>query len=267
MHFYRHAHDWEIKGSRIPMFVVYNCRTNRIIRATDNRLVIGLKVTNLDNSKMLLNFYEKSSIIINLNEIYWDKIVMCTTCTFCHKRHVEMLCCDCGPEAAEWISECLKDKDACLAFHMYNKFKENVPVWKIFRELRSAHRDEKFYNIELDESNFEYIKQCSNPVSHYKLMPRPYQQWIPYMLWNKDQTVPNIMFETSPLQDSTEWDLIMIGNTVLKNINPYPKLISNIDWRNISIEMLTAKLKLFPLHCNVLIPGTIEVGDKIFVKK
>lgn len=38
----------------------------------------------------------------------------------------------------------------------------------------------------------------------------------------------------------------------------------NIDWQNMPVDMMT---QMMPLHCELFLPGKIEVGDSVYVKK
>lgn len=84
------------------MFAAYDCKTNRIIRYSDNFNVRFLSVTRLINDKMQIAFCKTSTIEIELNKIP-SNTVRCTT-WWPHKYNVVITCFDCGQEAAEWIS-------------------------------------------------------------------------------------------------------------------------------------------------------------------
>ncbi|XP_032689264.1 uncharacterized protein LOC116852743 [Odontomachus brunneus] len=258
--FKKNVHDFF--RYRNEMFAAYNCKTNCIIKAIDNIKIRDIEATYLDNANVKISFFS-SFITVNLHKILVSKVIKCIT-SFCHKPVVIMLCFDCGPEATEWISRCLGDKDARLAYHALEKPKPKTPYWKLCQRLHSAQQDEKFYGAELDERFYE--RPSFTPILDYKLSPL-----LNYDLLSKPLTSAvqpqklrsNIIIKVDKFDDLSGWKWIMIGSTILK----YPKYLprrQKFDLETTPIELL---VKFIPLHCELLLSGIMKVGEDVFVKK
>ncbi|XP_011137037.1 mitochondrial amidoxime reducing component 2-like [Harpegnathos saltator] len=234
---------------RNHMFVAYNCKTNCIIQHYDNFMIRNVSVRILDNNQVMMMHYSRPDLTINLNIVMKSRKVIKCTVSLCHKFLCQVKALDCGTQAATWISRCLNDENVRLAYTMPNAYTQ-VSFWKK-------------YNTHLSDRN---ITIPSTPLFTYSLMPFVPRGRLSNMLikvMQEHANKSNIIINTNDLNNFIEWEWIKIGKIILRNIHPWKRLETNLDWQSMPTDM---QARLIPLQCELYLPGQIQAGDPVYVK-
>ncbi|EFN86072.1 hypothetical protein EAI_03023 [Harpegnathos saltator] len=155
------------------------------------------------------------------------KIVQCKM-SFCKKYVVEVKCIDCGNEAAEWISKYLNKPTLRLAYAL---IEPETPSY-FWHQLKQAYR------LEPDERN---IVIPFNTIPRYTLLS--HQSLIELSKvssYHNDQNhfSPDICFtplSTIPFIEF-EWEWIMVGKAIMRNVKPWDSTIVIYDQENNIIQ-------------------------------
>ncbi|XP_032689281.1 uncharacterized protein LOC116852754 [Odontomachus brunneus] len=236
------------------MFVIYDCKTNYIIH--NNAMIANMSIKYLGKYKVRIRSYYERDLIIETNKvIITGEKVTCTT-SFCQKVVTEIKCKDCGPEAATWISKCIKDDDARLACTM-----------TIYDNYSKTSSQKKYQQLPSWQSDNRNITTPSASSPFYTLIPCPLRNQFNFNVIRAIERrifKPHIYVKTSHIHDIHEWNWIMIGNVILRNIKQLPRSRRKINWQ----EMPVQKFRRFlPLQYELTIPGQADVGDYVYIKK
>ncbi|XP_011137036.1 uncharacterized protein LOC105181753 [Harpegnathos saltator] len=237
---------------RNNMFIVYNYKTNNVIYAKDNRMILNLHVKYLRELKIVIACELKSAEIIDIEDIIRNYTTF--KCNYIYNRSLSQITCtDCGDKIAKWISKTINDENARIGYIVVNS-SDQMPLWDQMLQLNVGQIDESD-TVRL-QHRYVYSLLSQPPI-------RSHITNLLHVGLRAKLVRPNIIVATSYLQELIEWKWIMIGNTVLKNSKVLKRSERNIDWQNIQIREL---LTLLPIQCEVFFPGQVQVGDDVYVK-
>ncbi|XP_018579990.1 mitochondrial amidoxime-reducing component 1-like [Anoplophora glabripennis] len=189
----------------------------------------------------------------------------------------EIYCIDCGDEAASWFSRYILGKDSGLRLGYHDG--------SYRRDIRKAHKVDVDYYKNLSNSSTGLYSDLTSIL----LLNQASVNDLNKRIGNSSVTVlnfrPNFVVDGPDLAPYAEdsWEWVKIGNVVLRNVKECTRCImTTINPENASrssdMEPLKtlkkyrlsngpSKVPIMGIHLEVKRPGSIKVGDPVYVAK
>ncbi|XP_032689272.1 mitochondrial amidoxime reducing component 2-like isoform X2 [Odontomachus brunneus] len=235
--------------------VIYDVTDNCIQQNKFYHKLQDLTIKNISNFVVRFEVLGMSELVVNALELIRNAKPIVCKMSFCDKYLVEVNCIDCGEKAAKWISGYLEHSNLRLAY-VSAEPEHECQFWYWLRKLRKLESDDR--NIVMPYASiprytllsYQSLTELNRTSTHHLTL---------------EQLNPDICIMprfVAPFNE-LEWDWILIGNAIMKNIRPWKSRVKLVP-EQMPIDM---KMNMMLLHCELQASGNVQVGDGVYVRQ
>ncbi|XP_031845755.1 mitochondrial amidoxime-reducing component 1 isoform X2 [Nomia melanderi] len=260
---------------RDRMFLVYNEETGRFQTGRQYPTMILVSLSAVDEDKVKLEAVGMPSVVFNVPKCAEDN-PEAVQCTMWWGEPV--MCIDCGPQAAEWLSRFLTGTNSGLRLGCTTLDRRDLTTnpWSKFIKVYSTLQNEDT-GLFSDLAAYMLMATKSVDALNEKLdAPVPALQFR-----------PNILVSTQKPFEEDNWEWIKIGEkAVIRNVKPCARckfILVNPETGDAEADEPLRTLKSFRqpsdparlalegtaptigIYCGAYIPGRVKTGDDVYV--